>query len=278
MKMVKLPRLLLAGLLLVLLLPGCQTRPPARDNRAGEPQAAAAEYRRLIEFMDTSPQDGSLVFLGVAGIRFRRQESINLALQDAARRLAIFRNVEGEFYTQVTRGGRLLDYRAETTTALRYSTAHIMGYIDAFEFDEQYDVLESENALFVRVRYAGSLGLNYRPSFPRPGGRPSWIESPPESIGGYLVGVGYAGRRHAHRDTVTASFDNAIFNIILTLSAVAWEERFAYRGQGFLDFAFTVQESISAHAALNAFYVLETWTDPADRSVWTLAVARGTAL
>lgn len=226
--------------------------------------------------MDTSPRDGSLVFLGVAGIRFRRQESIDLALKDAARRLAIFRDVEGEFYTWAARGGRLLDYRAETRSSLSYNLNH-EHYIAAFGFNENYDIFESENAIFVRVRYPGSLSLNYRPYFPRRNGRPSWIDSPPDKIGQYSAGVGFAGQRHAHRDTITASYENAVFAIILNKYAVAFGETLAYRGPGLLDSASIIREGVRARGRLNGFYVLETWTDPNDRSVWTLAIARGTA-
>ena len=224
--------------------------------------------------MDTSPGEGTLVFLGVAGIRNRRQESIDLALEDAARRIAIFREVEGEFLAWSNRGGRLLDYRAETSSSLHHDSAY-RDYLAVMEFDEKSGVFDSENAVFVRVRYPGSLELNYRPSPPGPGGKPSWIENPPDTIGSYMAGVGYAGRRNAHRDTVTASYENAIFSVIRDLSAVSWGQNIDYRGEGFLDIAFNVREGVSARARVNSFYVLETWTDPSDKSVWTLAVAKG---
>ena len=263
--------LLPAGLLFVFLLAACQSQVPVQENI---PAVVAGEDLRLMEFMDTYPRGGNLVFLGVAGIRFREQESIDLALEDAARRISIFRNVEGEFQIVSARGGRLLDYRAETRSSLRYDIEAVR--FDTHYFDAQYDVLVSENAVFVRVRYPGSLTLAYRPYFQRPGGRPSWVDNPPERIGQYDAGVGFAGRRHAHRDTVTASYENAIFSIILNKYAVAFGQTFAYRGPGFLDVASVVREGVHARGRLNGFYVLETWTDPDDRSVWTLAIARGT--
>jgi hypothetical protein len=221
--------------------------------------------------MDTSPREGRLVFLGVAGIRSRIQESVDLALEEAARRVAIFREVGGELSTLSAKGGRLLDYRAESTASLRFDAAY-KDYLETLEFDENSDVLRSENAIFVRVRYPGSLDLPYRPSGP---GKPFWIETPPETIGEYIVGVGYAGRRDAHRDTVIASYENAVFSIIRDLSAVSWGQNIDYRGEGFLDISFTSQQGIDAKGSLMGFYALETWTDPGDKSVWTLAVAKG---
>jgi hypothetical protein len=265
------PRLLLAGFLSFFPL-ACGTPPPS-------PEALAAEAA-LREFMDTSPGEGGLVFLGVASVRSRIQESVNLALEEAARRIAIFREVEGEFTSYAANTGRLLDYRAETTASLRHDPAY-RDYLEAVEFDEGSDVLRSENAVFVRVRYPGSLNINYRPSGPRPGGKPgdkpSWIESPPAMIGEYNAGVGYAGRRGAHRDTVTASYENAVFSIIRDLSTVSWERSVDYRGEGFLGGEFTVRQTIDAKGRLTGFYALETWTDPSDKSVWTLAVAKGAA-
>ena len=263
-------RPLRAYLLLILFLPvslltGCKSPPPV-------PQSSS-EDEALKKFMDTSPREGKLVFLGVAGIRSRRQESIDLALEDAARRVAVFHEVEGEFSTLSNRGGRLLDYRAETNASLNYDGAY-KNYLESLEFDQDTDVLESENAVFIRARYPGSLAIDFPPSIQGPDGKPFWIETPPAMIGDYTVGVGYAGRRNAHRDTVTASYENAVFSIIRNLSAVAWVQSFDYRGVGFLAIASGSVQRLDASACLNEFYVLDTWTDPADKSVWTLAIAK----
>jgi hypothetical protein len=260
------PRLLAAGILFFLLLPACtSSAPPVQEDTSASGDAA------LQEFMDTSPREGRLVFLGVAGIRSRIQESVDLALEEAARRVAIFREVEGEFSTLSAKGGRLLDYRAESTASLRFDTAY-KDYLETLEFDENSDVMRIENAIFVRVRYPGSLDLPYLPSGP---GKPFWIENPPATIGEYIVGVGYADRRDAHRDTVIASYENAVFSIIRDLSAVSSGQNIDYRGEGFLDISFTSQQGIDAKGSLMGFYALETWTDPVDKSVWTLAIAKG---
>jgi len=271
MKKAELPRLLLAGFLLILLLPGCASQPPARES-----SPAVSGERIQIDSMDTSPRDGKLVFLGVAGIRSRRQESIDIALEDAARRVAIFKEVTGQFSTNLALGGRLLDYRAETNTSLYYDSAY-SNYVEALEFDEDSDVFESENAIFVRVRYPGSLHINFRPSPPGAGSRPSWVDNPPETIGEYTAGVGYADRRHAHRDTITMSYENAIFSIIRSFSAVAQSQSIDYRGDGFFDVSSTIRQQLDARGRLNEFYVLETWTNPSDKTVWTLAIAKGSA-
>ena len=255
--------LVLAGLFVLLLLQGCKSPPSFQEVPSdGE----------LKIFMDTSPREGKLVFLGVSGKRSRRQEAIDLALEDAVRRIAIFEQVEGEYAVLSNRGGRLLDYRAEASSNLSYNASY-EDYFAFVEFDEISGVFETENSVFVRVSYPGNLEINYRPSALMPDGKPFWVENPPEMIGKYLVGVGYAGRRNAYKDTVNASYENAIFSVIRNLYSVSSGQSVNYRGAGFLDIASIARQELNASGTIKGFYVLETWTDPKDKSVWALAVA-----
>jgi hypothetical protein len=225
--------------------------------------------------ISTFPEEGRLVFIGVAGIRSRRQESIERALEEAAKKVSIFERVEGTIYSYSSQGGRFLDYRSETTSVLNYSQNY-RDYIEKLEYDPDADVFQQENAVFVRVRYKGSLPLSYQSPASGSGGRPGWVDNPPQTISGYAAGVGYAGRRNAHRDTVIVSYENAILAIIRDQSSKIWSTSEGLRGSGFLDYSAVNQKGISAGGVLTGFYVLETWTDPATKEVWTLAIARGT--
>jgi hypothetical protein len=100
------------------------------------------------------------------------------------------------------------------------------------------------------------------------------VDNPPVDISGYAVGVGYAGRRDAHRDTVIASYENAILAIIQNQSINVWGASIGFHGSGFLDYSELNQKGMSANGVLTGFYVLEIWMDPATRAVWTLAIAR----
>jgi hypothetical protein len=105
-------RPLFAGLLsLSFLLWACLTPPPVEAPPADEPQNR----------ISTFPEDGWLVFTGVAGIRSHIEESITLALEEAAKKLAIFERVEGSISSYSNQGGRFLDYRSETTSSLDYN-------------------------------------------------------------------------------------------------------------------------------------------------------------
>jgi hypothetical protein len=258
-------RPLVAGLLgLSFLFLGCLSQPPV-----AEPLPVEEPQNRISTF----PEDGRLVFIGVAGIRSQRQESIEKALEEAAKKVSIFERVEGSISSYSNSGGALLDYRSETTSSINHSQDY-KGYIDLLEFDPDTDVFQQENAVFVRTRYKGSLSLSYRSQPSDQDGRPGWVNNPPETISGYAVGVGYAGRRDAHRDTVIASYENAILAIIQDQNSKVRSVSEGFRGSGFLDYSAVYQRSISADGVLTGFYVLETWTDPATRAVWTLAIAR----
>ncbi|MDR1586686.1 MAG: hypothetical protein LBS57_04440 [Treponema sp.] len=258
-------RRLAAGLFcLSFLFLGCLSRPSA----AGPPAAEEPQNR-----IGSFPEEGRLVFVGVAGVRSRREESVERALEEAAKKVSIFERVEGTIYSYSSRGGGFLDYRSETTSFLNYNRSY-KDYIEKLEYDPDTDVFQHENTVFVRTRYKGSLSLSYQSPPSGPGGRPGWVDNPPEAISGYAAGVGYAGRRDAHRDTVIASYENAILAIIQNQSANVRSASEEFRGSGFLDYSAVTQRGISAEGVLTGFYVLETWTDPAARAVWTLAVAR----
>jgi hypothetical protein len=135
-------------------------------------------------------------------------------------------------------------------------------------------VFQHENAVFVRARYRGSLPLFYQSQPAGPGGRPAWVDNPPETISGYAAGAGYAGRRNAHRDTVIASCENAVLALIQNQNSKAWSTSEGFRGAGFLDYSAVSQKGMSANGVLTGFYVLEIWIDPATKAVWTLAIAQ----
>jgi hypothetical protein len=258
--------LFLAGLLFSLfpLFCGCQTRPPLGVSLPGD------ESQNRIS---TFPENGRLVFTGVAGIRSRLEESVNLALEEAAKKVSIFERVEGTISSYSNLGGGLLDYRSKTTSSVSYNQ-NFKDYIEKLEYDPDTDVFRNENAIFVKVRCRGSLLLYDHPLPAGSDGKPAWVDNPPELISGYAAGVGYAGRRGAHRDTVIASYENAALAIIQSQSSRAWSSSENSRGSGFLDYSAVSKRGTRAGGVLTGFYVLEIWIDPLTKAVWTLAIAR----
>jgi hypothetical protein len=246
---------------------GCKSNPSKPDaGESGKPGE--------IDFWNTGYAYGGLIFYGVAGIYSKKEDSIRLALEDAAKKVAIFNMVEGRYLSSTSMGAGFFDYRSKTETSLKYDENY-KNYVETLIFDPEQDVIQSNNAIFVRVRYRSSMPvpIHYWYSSFQNISKPHWVDNPPH-IPGYMVGVGYAGRRSAHQDTITVSYENAIFSLITTMYGFVKEEITNVHGSGTFDFSATNNYELSAVGVLNNFYVLDTWVDPANLSVWTLAVAK----
>jgi hypothetical protein len=236
------------------------------------PDKTVGSYERY--FWDALPFDNELVFHGAAGLLSNREESIRLALEDAARKLAIFLTVEGRFYSSTEIGAGFLDYRFDIQSVLNYDREY-KNYVSALSFDPGRDVLQRGNAIFIRTRYRApvpvfiphvSLYLDEKE-------KPGWIDNPP-LVEGYMVGLGHADRRISPGDTVNLSFEDAVFSIIKNTSALVGGTAADYQGSGVLDFSSNVGSSMIAGAILKGFYVLNIWIDPHTQAVWTLAIAK----
>jgi hypothetical protein len=227
-------------------------------------------------FWNTAPSPDFLFFIGVSAIRSNREESIRLALEDAAKKVAMYHFLEARYESRIDTGSGFLEYRADTISSLDYDKDYLK-YAGDLVYDEDRDILGWENSLFVRARYARTEGEIPPSAGIRaevPAGPPPWVNTLPEGTPGYVYGVGFAGRRIYHRDTVNASCEAAVFSLIRNLSgqvtgatAEAWKDSaFGYSG--------AAGASVSSAMGLEGFYVLEVWIDPASKAVWTLALAR----
>jgi hypothetical protein len=225
-------------------------------------------------FWNAVPLNNELIFHGAAGLLSDREESIRLALEDAARKLAVFYTVEGRFSSYTNIGAGALDYRSDIQTSLTYDQDY-RRYVEELDFDPGMDMLQRGNVIFVRARYRppAPVAIPYIPLPFAENGKPGWIDNPP-LVSGYTVGVGYAGRHASPGDTVNYSFENAVFSIIKNTSALVSERLESFQGSGAYDFSSTSNSALFARGILRGFYALDTWTDPQTQAVWTLALAR----
>ncbi|MFP3042894.1 hypothetical protein LQZ19_13835 [Treponema primitia] len=253
-------------------LPSKSSSPAVNPAKKGAVQNSETAESR---FWHSLPARDGLVFIGSAGVRSNRDDSIKLALQDIARKVSIFSSVEGEFVAHHKTGSGFFDFTADTKTSLAFNEDY-QGYVESLDFDPDTDVIQYENSIFVRARYngSGSIPINYELFNGTNGSKPSWIDNPPKEISGYTVGVGFASRRAVHRDTVNASFEAAIFSVIKEISSQITGGDVNYQGNGTFDYRTTNENTITARGVLNNFYVLDTWIDKSNKAVWTLAVAR----
>jgi hypothetical protein len=245
----------------LLLMGACSSPPPSPESSGQD------------NFWNSVPS-GNLVFIGGANLRSSRDESVRLALEDIARKIAVFYAVEGEFVSYNKTGSGFFDYSSNTWSSIAYNEDYL-GFTEDLEYDSGVDIIQIDNTIFVRARFRGPERIHLDYQAPPAGeGRPLWVDSPPAEISGYRVGLGYAGRRASHRDTVNASFEAAVFSIIRAAFGQAAAGDVGYRGSGTFDYRSASDAVVRARGRLKGFYVLDTWMDPSNMGVWTLAIAR----
>jgi hypothetical protein len=232
----------------------------------------------LIEpsFSLSTPTGNRLVFVGVAGRRSNPKETIQFALEDAARRVAVFQKVSGEYAVEINIGSGLLDYTNNTYTSLYYDEEGSKQYVDALQFNADTDTIELENSLIIRATYPGALPVpvRYRPTYSGVDQRPDWVDNHPHEIEGYEAAVSYSARYSSLADTYTNSYRNAIFTIIRNINTVSRSNDAMYQNTGSLfGYRSSSDNVMYSYGTLTGFYVLDTWIDPKTKWVWTLAIA-----
>ena len=255
----------------------CAGTPAPKGASPSDSTSAAAPSAVQPSFFPSAPTGNELVFIGAAGKRSNPKETLQFALEDAARRVAIFYEVSGEYAVENNIGSGAFDYTHNTYTSLYYNKEGVQQYVNALKFNADTDTTEIENSFFIRTTYPAvmSTPVRYRPVYRGPDKKPDWVDAPPAKIGDYEVGVGYAGRHSSLVDTYTNSCNNAIFAIIRNVNTTSRSSSTLYQNTGGLFGYKTSSDNITySYGILTGFYVLDTWIDPKTKSVWTLAIAK----
>lgn len=245
---------------------------PARDNEASVSNRGLSKGSSVEDpdFWDTRPGNGKLILIGGAASRTNREEAIRFALLDAARKISIFHGVRGLSVSAVSMGEGTYDFYADAAVDLAFDPEY-EKYTEELEFDPETDVLEFDGSVFVRTRWAPPVPFDV--NFPPKGkGRPDWVTNPPEIIDGFLVGIGRSNPYSRPHDTLIASYENAIGAI---LNIAGSKVRDGLASVESADYAASVSSNVQiAEGKLTRFYILEIWTDPESRAVWTLSIAK----
>jgi hypothetical protein len=248
--------------ILILLIPvllSCKSLPPGAET----PVPGGG-------FWDSGRFQNGLLFPGVSGGHYvSRNRAVELALRDAARRLSFYHSVEAFIQFDETYSRQFQGTRIDNARGLVHDEDY-EKYVAALEFDPEQDVYEDRDVLFIRAGYTGpdAPAVDYIPSLWDSTKKPSWIKNPPSRIDGYPAAVGFAGPRFSYKDTVTASYEDAVFTLVQNyFYALAAGQTDA--GRTFDDFSVSY-----ASGVVKGFYALETWTDSVTGGIWTLAVAR----
>ena len=215
----------------------------------------------------------SLEFIGVSQRHSNRDETIQLALEDAARKLSFFNSISAHSANWDHRGVGSMDINIGFDYRLQYDD-DLEPFLNALTFDPIADVFEYNNAVFVVARTVSSVSMPSAKGHSFENRRPVWIDSPPAEIDGYVAGVGFSGRLSSHRDTVVSSYERAVVEIIENMGSHIFGELQVHQ-KNYSAFGFSAASSGGAvtSGTLKNFYVIESWTDPTNLSVWTLAVA-----
>jgi len=228
-------------------------------------------------FFSSFPSDSGLVFIGVAGKRSDRKETIQFAVEDAAQRVAVFHRISGEYIVENNIGSGAFDYSADTSMRLFTDKEQSKQYVDALQYNADTDSMEIDNSFFIRAVYRSPLPepVNFSPKYSGADRKPDWIDNPPNEIEGYETGIGFSGRYSSIADTFTNSWYNAVFAIIRNINMSSQSSDLLYQNTGSLfEYKTSNDNKLYSFGELNYFYVLDTWIDPKTKSIWTLAVAK----
>jgi hypothetical protein len=228
-------------------------------------------------FFNSIPAGNGLVFIGIAGKRSNPDEALQLALEDAARRVTLFHKVSGEYAIENNVGSGAFDYTHNAYASLSFDREGYKKHVEALQFNADTDMIEIENAVIVRTVYPSALHapVQYRPVYGKVDQKPGWVENPSFEIAGYEVGIGFSDRYSSLVDTCTNAYHNAIFAIIRNINATARTNDLLYQNTSSLFGYKTSSDNVTySYGTLTGFYMLDMWIDPATKTVWTLAIAK----
>jgi hypothetical protein len=226
-------------------------------------------------FWFTAADGGGLIIVGSSARRVNREETLSMALQNAAVKVAAYNQVQGYVESREIQQAGFMGYSSavegEISPTFEDHDYYYNSYAESLEFDPETDILERDNALFVRVRVPATGGhIITHPAATVTPGQPGWIGVPPV-FPGFNVGVGYGAPQSNISYALNASYKDAILKIIGNVSSsvsVSHEES----NEGM--YSSVTERTSSSQSTLKGFYVLEIWIDPQTTAVWTLAVAQ----
>jgi hypothetical protein len=217
----------------------------------------------------TGSTENAITIIGVSGLQVKSDDEISAAKEDAARKAAMYHGVRGNIESFHSSGANFFDYVADSKIELDYDTDYAK-YIDSLIFDPKNDVVKTDNAVFVRFKYAASaIPVDFTASMNNEG-RPNWTYSRDlPRIEGFLTAVGFARNQVRLRDTIRKSTEAAAARMIEGISTQVISTDRAATGMGA-----SGQIQTRSAGKLNNFQTIEFWIDPKTGYVYTLAIAR----
>ena len=214
------------------------------------------------------PERNSLIFIGVSGPQLKPEQEIEVAREDAARKVSMYYGLAASFVSIQGIGTNALDFHASSDFQMVYDT-QLDRYKDKLTYNPEKDVTYGDGVVYIRFSYPESFPANISYSNRKEAdGSPGWIKQSPQEIGGFMAQVGFARRQQRIRDTINKSSEDAIAGLITRSSSSINTSVSSYNETSS---SMITQQS---NGRLSHFMVLETWINPEDLSVWTLTIAR----
>jgi hypothetical protein len=204
--------------------------------------------------------------VGIAGRRGNRAEAIDYALSDAARKVALYYGIHGQFAAVLNQGLNILDYYQDTAYDIRFYHDPA-EYKSALVYDETTDIVEQSGQVYVVTSLSGVPSVPaYESVFID--GIPSWVAKYGVTIPGFMAGVGVSRNKGTPQATYQASYENALVYLLPQLSTRITGSVIDVTGSRY-------QENITtSEGDLKEVMILETWLDTRSNSIWTLIVAQ----
>jgi len=217
----------------------------------------------------TRPSENTLIIIGVSGPQVKRDSEIAAAKEDAARKAAMYHGIRGNIESYHSSGANYFDFEADSKIELEYDTDYAK-YIDRLTFDPEHDVITTDDAVFVRFKYATMVTpVNFITSM-NDDGRPNWTHSRElPRIDGYITAVGLARNQVRLKDTIRKSSEAAVARMIEDVSTQITSSDKSVTGMGA-----SGQIRTKSEGKLDNFHIVEFWIDPKTKYVYTLAIAR----
>jgi len=217
----------------------------------------------------TWPSENTLIIIGISNLQVKRDSEIAAAKEDAARKAAMYHGIRGRIESYHSSGVNYFDFAADSKIELDYDTDYAK-YIDRLTFDPEHDVVTTNDAVFVRFKYAAAADpVDYIASI-NDEGRPNWTYSRDvPQINGYMTTVGFARNQVRLKDTIRKSFEAAAARMIENMSTQIISSDKSGTGKGA-----SGQIRTKSEGKLDNFQIIEFWIDPKTGYVYTLAIAK----
>jgi len=217
----------------------------------------------------TRPSENALIIIGVSNFQVKRDSEITAAKEDAARKAAMYHGIRGNIESFHSSGANFFDFAADSKIELEYDSDYAK-YIDRLMFDPEHDVVVTDDAVFIRFKYAAmATPINFKTSM-NDDGRPNWTYSRDmPRIDGYITAVGFARNQVRLKDTIRKSSEAAAARMIEDISTQITSSDKSGTGMGA-----SGQIRTKSEGKLDNFHIIELWIDPKTKYVYTLAIAR----